>query len=274
VSIDFRYATTRPSGKPLGNLLAGSNYSVYSRTYNTYVTALKSDSKTANDATAVANLPAAGSFPNAPTRIDVTSANGRAVGLNTPGIMDSTGNTGNGGTFDGIVTINSNQPFQFSRAGGIAPNKYDVEQSIEHEIDEVLGLGSILPSTTDFTGNEAVKPEDLFRYSAPGAISLSASGTDSSYFSIDGGKTKLVAFNQNSNGDYGDWGASPTPLVQLAFSSRGTQSDVSATSPEGIALDVIGYDLVAVPEPGTLAEAVIALAAFGAVAAVRRLRRG
>src|SRR5207302_10562380 len=134
-------------------------------------------------------------------------------------------------------------------------NKYDVMQSIEHESDEVLGLGSVLPRTTDFTGNSAVRPEDLFRYSAPGTISLTANSNASSYFSINGGTTHIVAFNQGPAGDYGDWGSSATPLVQLAFSSPGTQSDVSATSPEGVALDVIGYDLsgqAAAPEPATL----------------------
>jgi hypothetical protein len=252
ISILFRYSTTQPNGNALGaNTLAQSNYTVYSQGYNTYINALKADATTGNDATANANLPAASSFPNNPTRIDVSSADGRAVGLSTPGAMNGSGAVGSGGTFDGIVTLNSGQPFQLSRAGGIAANEYDIQQSTEHEIDEVLGLGSILPSTTDFTSNAAVRPEDLFRYSAPGTLSLTSSGSASSYFSINGGTTNLVAFNQNSGGDYGDWGANASPLVQLAFSSPGTQSDVSATSPEGIALDVIGYDL-SVPEPASM----------------------
>src|SRR5205807_41708 len=49
-------------------------------------------------------------------------------------------------------------------------------------------------------------------------------------------------------GDSGDWlsGSCPqiTPYVQNAFGCAGQYSDVTETSPEGINLDVVGYDLV------------------------------
>jgi len=70
----------------------------------------------------------------------------------------------------------------------------------------------------------------------------------SRYFSIDSGSTNIVNFNQTPPGDFGDWlsEACPQrhPLVQNAFVCRDQFSDISATSPEGISLDVIGYDLV------------------------------
>jgi hypothetical protein len=253
VSIDFRYAATEPNGTPIpSNDVSRSNYTLFSLPYSTFISALKADAKTADDLAAIAGLP----FNALAARVDVTSADGRALGLNTPGLMNSSGAVNAGGAFDGIVTLSTAPNIQFARAGGIAPGSYDGLRFIEHEIDEVLGLGSILPSSTDFTGNSAIRPEDLFRYSSPGNLSLTSSTTASSYFSIDGGATHIVGFNQRSTGDYGDWlspscNPLPTPLVQYAFSCPGQTADISAASPEAIALDVSGYDLVA-PEPGTL----------------------
>ncbi len=141
-------------------------------------------------------------------------------------------------------------------------------------MDEILGLGSGLPSTTDFSGNRAVKPEDLFRYSTDSGsarLAFSSSGTATSYFSINGGSTLIAGFNQNSNGDYGDWLSPSCPqspnLPQYAFTCPGRFGDISAASPEGIALDVIGYDL-ATPEPTTLE-----MSLAGIVAAFLRRRR-
>ena len=251
VGILFRYATTFADGvTPLSPDILGTNFhTLWSFSYNTYINALKADgTTTANDATALGNLPAASAFPNSPPNLQFSSANGRAVGLKTPPLSTVNGVPG---VFDGVITLNSSQPFQFDRTGGIAPANFDAMRVIEHEIDEVLGLFSTLPNGVDFAGTPAVSPEDLFRYSAPGTISFTNSKSASSYFSIDGGVTNIVGLNQDPDGDYGDWvGSSTVARVQAAFSGH-HQADISAISPEGIALDVIGYDLV--PEPSTLA---------------------
>jgi hypothetical protein len=240
VFILFRYSTTRPNGTPFGspNLIAVSDYVVYSPSWNTFVSALQADGKTANDATANASLP-----PNAlSTNIIPSSANGRALGGDTPPAMFDDSTVAAGGPYDGIVTLNSGAGFQFVRP--INSGSFDAQRLTEHEIDEVLGLGSRLD-----TSNGNLRPQDLFSWSSPGARNISKSGAR--YFSIDGGNTPIVDFNQMANFDFGDWQSDPcpqaNPYVQNAFACRGQASDISETSPEGINLDVIGYDRVAPP---------------------------
>ena len=108
-------------------------------------------------------------------------------------------------------------------------------------MDEVLGLGSKL----NISGSSDLRPQDLFSWSAPATRNLTATG--SRYFSINSGNTNIVGFNQNPTGDFGDWLSSPcpqaNPYVQNAFGCRGQSSDVAISSPEGINLDVVGYDL-------------------------------
>ncbi|MGH8093533.1 MAG: NF038122 family metalloprotease [Chthoniobacterales bacterium] len=246
VDIYYRYAATDPGGKTLAaDTLSESDYSVYSIPWSDFISALMADAKTSNDNTANASLPTSALTPN----ITPSSANGRALGLDTPAATSSNGKSGSGQQYDGIVTLNSKSPFQFTRPTNAGD--YDAKRATEHETDEILGLGSHLGSSPPATD---LMPQDLFSWSAAGARNYSAHGTR--YFSIDGGKTDIVGFNQDSSADYGDWlsGSCPqsTPYVQNAFSCMGQYSDVSATSPEGINLDVIGYDLVTAPLLGNI----------------------
>jgi len=238
ISILFRYSNTKPDGHPFpSGSLSLSDFVIYSIPWDTYINALRADAKTANDATANASLP-----PNSlSTNISVSGANGRAIGQNTPPAMFANGTVGDGGPYDGIVSLNSSVPFQFTRPP--SASNYDARRSIEHEMDEVLGLGSHLPGGGD------LQPQDLFSWSAPGTRNLTSSG--SRYFSINSGNTNIVGFNQDPGGDLGDWLSAScpqaNPYVQNAFGCMGQVSDVTATSPEGVSLDVIGYDLASPP---------------------------
>jgi hypothetical protein len=239
VEIRFRYATTGPDGTQLPpGVIAQSAYTVYFVPWGTYLASMQSDAKTSNDSSANANLPGV----PLTTHLVPSSACGRAVALNTPPAMFANGTVGSGGPYDGIVTLNSGQPYQFTRP--TSSTNFDARRALEHEMDELLGLGSYLggsPEDTDF------RPQDLFSWSAPGIRSHAAIGTR--YFSIDNGVTDIVDFSQDPGGDFGDWDSQPCPqvhpYVQNAFGCKGQFSDISATSPEGTNLDVVGYDLKA-----------------------------
>ena len=152
--------------------------------------------------------------------------------------MFANGTVGLGGPYDAIVTLNSGAPYQFTRPPG--PASFDAQRSIEHEVDEAIGLGSRLGGS----GND-LRPQDLFSWSSAGVRNIGTSGTR--YFSINGGVTNIVRFNQNPDGDLGYWFSEDCPQAhpypQNAFSCHRQSSDIAATSPEGINLDVIGYDL-------------------------------
>ena len=236
IEIRFRYSTTEPNGDPMpAGLIALSNYVYYPIPWNTYIDALRADARTGNDSIATASLPGSALSTN----VLPGSAAGRAVGLDTPTAMFADGTVGNGGPYDGIVTLNSSSPYQFTRPP-IGTN-YDAQRSFEHEMDEVIGFGSHLNISSD-----ELRPQDLFSWSSAGNRNTSSSGTR--YFSINGGVTNIANFNQGPQGDFGDWLSEGCPqshpYVQNAFVCTGQSSDITATSPEGINLDVIGYDLV------------------------------
>jgi len=238
IQIRFRYATTSPNGTPLPQgVLAQSLFGLYLAPWNTAIDGLRADARTTNDHVAIASLPGSALSAN----IIAASANVRALGGNAPPDVFENGTVGPGGPYDGIVTLNSAMPYQFTRP--TAPGNFDAQRATEHEIDELMGLGSHLnlpPPGRD------LRPQDVFNWGSPGVRNLTSSGTR--YCSINRGNTNLASFNQEPNSDFGDWVSTGCPqshpYVQNAFACRGQSSDVTATSPEGINLDVIGYDLV------------------------------
>jgi PEP-CTERM motif len=249
VLIDFQ------EGGGLGGSLTGSYGVSYS---NNYLPALAAaNSGDATDTTALAGLPATEPISGG-DQLDLKSANGRALGLNTPGFIN--------GSYDGQITLNTSLTTPGSPGSSL---QYSLLAVTEHEIDEVLGLGSDEGDATggDFFSHPA--PEDLFRYTTGDVRAWNQStvcGANSSgplaFFSLDG-TTDLSVFNNcNNGGDYGDWysaaGDFPgfLPQVQDAFATPGSSPFLVRSSPEVVALDAIGYNLssaaAATPEPGTL----------------------
>ena len=247
-----------------GGLGESSSIPYTNVSYLAYRTALAGDARSTDDATALANLPISSTDPVlGQTNITIKSANGRAAGLNTPAattnLNDS--NCTVAGTYDGCIAVN----FAATDIGnGSTSGSYSAQEVLEHEIDEILGLGSNLEgvncgsscSTTTVTGYAGeVSPEDLFRYTSGGSRTYVAGQTCSSiannaYFSIDGGSTLLDRFNQACNGgDFADWVVHSPAQVQ---DWQGTAGADPGLGVEARALDVLGYDLAA-PEPATFA---------------------
>jgi hypothetical protein len=232
-----------------------SSTSLLSTSYANFRSLLVADSKTADDATA---LGAGGSFTAAdPTGGAgtwwVSRAEAKAIGL----ITDD-------GTNDGTTTFGAGNPFTFS--GAIAPGTYDFQDVAAHEISEVMGRLGLSGGTVGSFAN-SYSLIDNFSYTAPGTKGLGNGAGNN--FSVNNGTTLLKLWNNAaSNGlDSRDW-APGTNDAFNQFSNSGVVNAVSATDLR--LMDVIGYDLITVPEPSTFP--LIALG-LGALAGMKKLRR-
>jgi hypothetical protein len=271
INVDFSYNTA-----PSGNLLSTSQF-YFGYSYASYTAALAADAA-ANPlnttlATAVANL-SKGNDANGAKGIAV--AYGQALMLSQYGLTAPT-NFGNAS-----VNVNSTQPFAFSRP--VNGSSYDLIGGLEHELDEVIGVGGAGSTLNSIANNpncgffcNSVGPTDLYRYSAAGTPSFTTSPSATAYLSVDGGVTQIVGFNQNSGGDFGDFtpecgmGNGGGQLIQNAFNCMGQDENYNTTSPEFLMSESIGWDghtSTSVPEPGALA--ILSVAIGGIVLARRR----
>ena len=268
--------------------LGQSNMGSYRNTYSNYTGLLTADAAAhpANTtlSTAVANLQY-GNDANGSKPVVSTSADLRALGQAASPCFNASGSFvgGCGQIYDGVVTISSTKPFNYSTSGPIpayngSNTQFSAVRTLEHEIDEILGGGGPGSTLNDiasggssfFTGS--VGGLDLYRYSAFHTPGLTTGAGVTAYFSVDGGSTEIVGFNQNQNGDYADFGPNidpcgggfggPAGLIQDAFSCRNeTPEAFSRGIPEDLMLESLGYNPT--PLPSTWLMLLSGLASLG-----------
>lgn len=207
--------------------LGSSSTQIVDVSYTDFRAALAAHATTPLDDAALAQLPASAWNPaNGDHRIELTTALARALGFSADPAQ---------GEPDSRIRLNTG--LMNLTPADTDPQKYALSAVVAHEIDEALGMGSDL----DVGTAGPVRPEDLLRYdeTPAGARSHTRDPAARAYLSIDGA-TKLVRFNQDASGDFGDWDSDPsqTPQVQDAF---GTPGSAPVPNLEFRVLDVIGW---------------------------------
>ncbi len=248
VDLSIRFALSTSLGT---QTLAQSSTMAWTSSFASYVGLLKSDllSNPGNAVlqSALANM----GTGNTASRIVATQANLKALG--DLGQLAP--------ELDGTITLNANAAIVF----GSAPTgqQYSGLTVLAHEINEVLGAGGAGSQLGKAAGARVMGPMDLYRYAASGVGSFDVHAS-MAYFSVDGGRSNLIGFNQVAGSDYGDFGddqGSCVNSVQTAVQCKGQVEGLGFGGPAFIALQAIGYNPSAVPEPEPLA-----LLGVGAVA--------
>ena len=256
------------------NITLGTTDSI--RTTESYFNisrALRTDSTSPDDESAVANLQPEPAFS---IYINGTADNPNGAGSEAPYVDDDGGANNitlrltnanaralgllSGAGMDAEIVFNSQVNWDFDSSDGIDPNAYDIVSVALHEIGHALGFSSgvntlsgLVERGESFNEDELiwVHPLDLFRYSAD-SLAQGRSVIDftldarSKFFSIDGGATQLGTFATGlpDDGQASHWEELSVSLGLMDVNGeQGEQTDPNELDLQ--ALDVIGWDLVA-----------------------------
>jgi len=280
VTINLTVGFNSLGGGILGQAASAEDFHTYASVRN----ALAADATSAADATAVAHLPGGSTFgmlinrtannPNGAGSalpyvdndgdannqiLSITNAEAKAIGLAvTPQTL-----SGCIGNCDGFIQFNSDFNFDFNPNNGTDANAFDFVGVAAHEIGHVLGFisgvdildGNSPPYNGPFNDNlfTYVSALDLFRYStmsaAHGVIDWTADNR-AKYFSLDG-TTVGPEFSTGEN--FGDgrqashW--KDNLFIGLMDPTAGLGETLHITGNDVLAMDAIGWNVAAIPEP-------------------------
>jgi hypothetical protein len=246
----------------LGNgfIVGQSSASLVSTGYTGLRSHMVADSADEADDAIVASLPTAAQFsayvPNGSSlspNVVLTTANARALGY-----------TGLGSGSDGSITFNSLFGFDYDSSNGITG--IDFESVAMHEIGHTLGFISAVDTFDSFASPSVVSifPLDLFRFS-DGSLPGDASEFASTPRDLRPGQKAYTsdtrhAWEMSTGANQGDgrqashWKDSVFTSISIGAMnpSIGTGQKFSLSYADLRAMDLIGWDVQSVPEPGTI----------------------
>ena len=267
-----------------GGILGQASTAQDFHTYSSMRSALAADATSAADAIAIAHLPGGSAFN---ILINRTSDNPNGAGNATP-YLDNDGGANNQtlhlanaeakalgiavtpqtlpgciGSCDGFIQFNSNFNFDFNPNNGTDANAFDFVGVAAHEIGHTLGFitgvdildGNSPPYNGPFNDNQFiyVSTLDLFRYSAlsstQGVIDWTAD-TRAKYFSLDGttvGPQFSTGVNFGDGRQASHW--KDNMFIGLMDPTAGLGETLHITGNDVLAMDAIGWNVAAIPEP-------------------------
>lgn len=265
------HLTMASASKLPSNVLGGAIPAFNSYNYTNFVTNLSNDRISANDFTALANLPGHqgsgtwGAWVEAPwvssDKISLTRANAKALNLINK----------NSTALDGIILLsdlsNISPTWQYDYLStSVGSTRFDYTTVLMHEVGHILGFVSGLDAVTvnNFTNTTErvnyITPFDLFRRSnfTTGLEGVDLGYGETTFFSINGGITNLGNLSTGSNSSinqyyttYGTpdgfqtshWKRNGTTVLGIMDPALGLGVRRQVSSLDLTALDVTGWNI-------------------------------